>query len=94
MLPRVKARSNDSARQGRWQERFGTRQIVDAEVVDDRKRSRWKKAAKKKDKAFVSEDVDAILDKISEQGMQSLTAKERKILEQSSEKLSRRVDRG
>ena len=37
--------------------------------------------------------VDAILDKISEEGMQSLTSRERKILEESSEKLSRKADR-
>lgn len=86
ILPRSQARAEDSQRKGRWQERFGARRVVDAEVVEEKKR--------KKDKTFVSEDVDAILDKISEEGMQSLTAKEKKILEKSSEKLSRRVDRG
>lgn len=48
--------------------------------------------AKEKQKPFVSADVDAILDKISAEGMQSLTDKERKILERSSKKLGRKID--
>lgn len=46
---------------------------------------------KKKKKAFVSTDVDAILDKINEQGFQSLTDEEKQHLEKSSERLSKRV---
>lgn len=42
---------------------------------------------------FVTSAVDAILDKINEEGFQSLTPEERKILEQSSQQLSRRIDR-
>jgi membrane associated rhomboid family serine protease len=42
---------------------------------------------------FVTNDVDAILDKINEHGFQSLTAEERHLLEQSSRELSRRIDR-
>ncbi len=42
---------------------------------------------------FVTGDVDAILDKINEHGFQSLTPEERQILEQSSQQLSRRIDR-
>ncbi len=41
---------------------------------------------------FVTGDVDAILDKINERGFQSLTHEERQILEQSSRRLSRRLD--
>lgn len=43
-------------------------------------------------KPFVTNDVDAILDKINEQGFQSLTEDERKILEKSSSRLSRRLE--
>lgn len=45
-----------------------------------------------KKKPFVTNDIDAILDKINEQGFQSLTDEERKTLEKSSNKLSRRLD--
>ena len=95
MLPRFQSREQGYQQQERWQNRFGTRQVVDAEVIEDRRtrRARKKREKEKKEQAFVSEDVDAILDKISEHGMQSLTPKERKLLEKSSEKLSRRVDR-
>jgi membrane associated rhomboid family serine protease len=43
-------------------------------------------------KPFVTNDVDAILDKINEKGFQSLTEEERKKLERSSNHLSRRLD--
>ena len=57
-----------------------------------KKKSKPKKERKpKKPKAFVSKDVDAILDKISSEGMQSLTPEERKILDQRSEELSDRL---
>lgn len=46
----------------------------------------WKKAP------FVTSDVDAILDKINEQGFQSLTEDEHRILKESSGKISRRID--
>lgn len=46
----------------------------------------------KKKKAFVSSDVDAILDKINEQGFQSLSDEEKKLLEKSSERLSKRIE--
>lgn len=42
---------------------------------------------------FVAGDVDAILDKINEEGFQSLTADERRALEKGAERLSRRLDR-
>lgn len=40
---------------------------------------------------FVDADVDAILDKISEEGMQSLSPEERRVLEQRSQKLARKL---
>jgi membrane associated rhomboid family serine protease len=46
-----------------------------------------------KDEPFVTSDVDAILDKINEHGFQSLSDDERGVLEQSSRKLSERIDR-
>lgn len=42
---------------------------------------------------FVATDVDAVLDKINEQGFQSLSDDERHLLERSSRKLSDRIDR-
>lgn len=45
-----------------------------------------------KKEPFVTSDVDAILDKINEHGFQSLTDEERRVLEQSSRRLSRRLD--
>ena len=48
--------------------------------------------ASKPARPFVSTEIDAILDKISEQGMQSLTEEEKKLLQKSSEKLSKRID--
>jgi len=42
---------------------------------------------------FVAKDVDAVLDKINEQGFQSLSDEERRLLERSSRKLSDRIDR-
>ena len=47
---------------------------------------------KESDSVYLNKKVDAILEKISEQGMQSLTPEERKILEKSSEKLARKLD--
>ena len=93
IYPRIQARTDSYGRQDQWQERWGTRQVVDAEVVEERPKKLWQKKKKKtEDATFVSEDVDAILDKISEKGLHSLTAREKKILEKSSEKLSRKID--
>ena len=39
---------------------------------------------------FLSKEVDPILDKISAQGIQSLTARERRILEAAREKMAKR----
>jgi len=72
--------------QQRWSGPFGSRRVLDAEVVEERVDS------PREPKPFVSAEIDAILDKISAQGMQSLTEEERKLLQKSSEKLARRVD--
>jgi hypothetical protein len=39
---------------------------------------------------FLQKEVDPILDKISERGIQSLTAREREILEKARSKMNRR----
>ncbi|MBP6603227.1 MAG: rhomboid family intramembrane serine protease [Verrucomicrobiales bacterium] len=69
--------------------RFGIRLIRDREEGDA---AEVREAGGQK-KPFVSSDVDAILDKINEQGFQSLTEAERDTLKQSSRKLSDRIDR-
>lgn len=69
--------------------RFSIRVIRDGEKEDsaDTRETGGQK------KPFVSSDVDAILDKINEEGFQSLTEAERDTLKQSSRKLSDRIDR-
>ena len=44
-------------------------------------------------RADLGADVDAILDKINEQGFQSLTDEEHRILRERSGEISRRIDR-
>lgn len=51
------------------------------------------KAGPVKKGPFVTSDVDAILDKINEQGFQSLTEEEHRILRDQSGEISRRIDR-
>ena len=70
-------------------ERFGIRVIRNGEGAD----LDIQEAESQKRKPFVTSDVDAILDKINEHGFQSLSAEERRTLEQSSRKLSERIDR-
>ncbi len=91
ILPVARRRSKDRRRSETMKRRFGIKVIKDAQVAPptDREEPR----AKSDKKPFVSADVDAILDKISAEGMQSLTPTERKILEKSSKKLGRRIDR-
>jgi membrane associated rhomboid family serine protease len=75
--------------QGRWgQWDFTSRRAVPRELVSTRagKGSFWRSAASPPDEdlstdEFVKSEVDPILDKISRQGIQSLTAREREILE-------------
>jgi len=68
--------------------KFGIRVIRDVKAKDISDG----KSAKKSKKPYVSTDVDAILDKISAEGIHSLTPEEKKTLEKSSQKLSRKVD--
>ena len=84
VYPRLKNRLHDQSRRQRWGERFGASNVVDVEYVDkDAERRRRERARKKK----VSKEVDEILDKINERGFQSLSAEEKKILDESSDKL-------
>ncbi|MEM9283230.1 MAG: rhomboid family intramembrane serine protease [Verrucomicrobiota bacterium] len=68
-------------------ERFGIRIIKDAK--NSQQTPNGQRSGKK---PFVTSDVDAILDKINEKGFQSLTEEEKKTLEKSSSKLSKRLD--
>jgi membrane associated rhomboid family serine protease len=84
------AKSLPKAKKGK-KKGFGIRVIRDGdEPAADRSGS---DSSSDKRKPFVTSDVDAILDKINEQGFQCLTEAERKVLEQSSRKLSDRIDR-
>ena len=85
-IPFFNRRSRHETRQERWSQAFGTKRVVEAEVVDG------EEPPGSASKPFVSTEIDAILDKISEQGMQSLTEDEKKLLQKSSEKLSKRID--
>jgi len=59
------------------------------------KHSRWRRPGRESQSApaFVSREVDAILDKISAQGLDSLTDKERKILEAARQRMESREPR-
>ena len=70
-------------------DRFGIRVIRDGDSPDPDVQGN----DTPKRKPFVTSDVDAILDKINEHGFQSLSDDERRTLEQSSRKLSKRIDR-
>ena len=84
LLPLARRKDRDREKKARWKIRFGARRVVDAEVASSNPAA---------DKPFVSTDVDAILDKISARGMQSLTEEEKRVLQRSSEKLAKRVNR-
>lgn len=73
---------------------FGIRILRDGEESDPGEPTGKGSSPAAKSKPFVTDDVDAILDKINEHGFQSLTDEERRILEKSSKKLSKRIDRG
>jgi len=90
ILPFAKRRNRDHRRSDSLKKKFGIRVIKDAEVNDAREGSF--SSSRESKKPFVSADVDAILDKISAEGMQSLTPKERKVLERSSKKLGKKID--
>jgi membrane associated rhomboid family serine protease len=84
--------------QGRWgQWEFPSRRAAPRELVSTRadKGSFWRSAADQPDEdlstdEFVKSEVDPILDKISRQGIQSLTAREREILEKARERMAKR----
>jgi len=86
--------------QHRWhlpQWRFPSRQYVPRELAAKRasKKSFWNAtpippAEDLTPDEFLQKEVDPILDKISERGIQSLTAREREILEKARSKMNRR----
>ena len=84
--------------QGRWgQWDFPSRRAASRELVSTRagKGSFWRSASDQPDEdlstdEFVKSEVDPILDKISRQGIQSLTAREREILEKARERMAKR----
>ncbi len=85
-------RKGPSNKEDRWQNQFGGNQEVDAEIQGERaEKKSWFKSSK--NEPYISDNVDAILEKISEHGMQSLSEEERKILEKSSEKLAKMTGR-
>jgi membrane associated rhomboid family serine protease len=83
--------------QGRWgQWDFPSRRAAPRELVSTRagKGSFWRSASEQPDEdlstdEFVKSEVDPILDKISRQGIQSLTAREREILEKARERMAK-----
>jgi rhomboid family protein len=86
--------------QGRWhwpQWKFPSRRAKPREVVaaGTGKKSSWRSTAGNTEEdlpadEFLKNEVDPILDKISAHGIQSLTARERQILEKARSKMSRR----
>jgi membrane associated rhomboid family serine protease len=86
--------------QGRWhwpQWKLPARRAAPREVVATNagKKSFWRPAADKPDEdlsadEFLQREVDPILDKISAQGIHSLTARERDILEKARAKMAKR----
>jgi membrane associated rhomboid family serine protease len=71
---------------------FGVRILKD-EAKPGTPPRKSEKAGPVKKAPFVTSDVDAILDKINEQGFQSLTEEEHRILRERSGEISRRIDR-
>jgi membrane associated rhomboid family serine protease len=84
--------------QGRWwQWKFPARRVAPRELVNVRaaKSGSWRSAAGKPDEEqsadeFLKSEVDPILDKISAHGIQSLTAREREILEKARARMTKR----
>ena len=84
--------------QGRWrQSGFGSGDDAPGEFITDwvGKSSLWRSASNKPDEdlstdEFVKSEVDPILDKISRHGIQSLTAREREILEKARARMAKR----
>jgi membrane associated rhomboid family serine protease len=82
-LKRMRSRRRAMAPRGErkegWAQRFRRDEVVDAK--------------EEKSDASVPEEVDRVLDKIIREGFQSLTKDERRILEEGSEYINRRVNR-
>ena len=84
--------------QGRWwQGRFARRRAVPREFVNVHaaKAGSWRPSAGEHEEEdstdhFVKSEVDPILDKISAHGIQSLTAREREILEKARARMTKR----
>jgi len=84
--------------QGSWlQWRFPARRAAPRELVNVRtaRSGSWRSSAGKRDEEesteqFVKSEVDPILDKISAHGIQSLTAREREILEKARARMTKR----
>jgi membrane associated rhomboid family serine protease len=83
--------------QDQWSHwKFPLRRAVPRELVGTRagKNSFWRSASDKPDEdlstdEFVKSEVDPILDKISKHGIQSLTERERQILEKARERMAK-----
>jgi len=80
-----------------WQEKLHHRRTAPRELVNVRaaRSGSWHSPAGKSDEDdsindFVKSEVDPILDKISAHGIQSLTAREREILEKARAKMTKR----
>ncbi len=80
-----------------WQEKLHNRRTAPREVVNVRtaKSGSWRSSGGKPDEEqstdqFVKSEVDPILEKISAHGIQSLTERERKILEKARARMAKR----
>ena len=79
-----------------WQPKFPRRRAAPRELVNvpAAKSGTWRPSGGRPDEEdstdhFVKSEVDPILDKISAQGIQSLTERERKILEKARARMSK-----
>ncbi len=82
-------RQNTSGKKRSLKDRFGVRILKD----DESAKRKVPEPRSPRRKPFIGSEIDAILDKINEKGFQSLTAEEKKMLEKSSKKLSKKIDR-
>ncbi len=81
-------RQNTSGNKRSLKDRFGVRILKD----DEPPKPKPSQSNTPRKKPFLGSEIDAILDKINEEGFQSLTAEEKKMLEKSSKKLSKKID--
>ncbi len=101
IYPRLSHRQHRTFQQQRSGERFGSRTVVDADIIDRGALRRERKEAKARERELkkqkkartkkreISAEADAILDKINEHGFQSLTDEEKKILEKHADSLGK-----